>query len=126
MPARRRTGIRGGDGRIQTRNLKRLGENPSIATIANSTKQLMFSTILEPPVHRNRSSAGNASALRTWLAAAARRLAGHAKAPMAPAARNRAREAEAVRTLAHTHRATDRGFADDLYAAAARHESTAN
>ena len=82
----------------------------------------MFSTILEPPVHGNRSSAGNSSALRTWLAAAARRLAGRATAPGAAAPRDRAREAEAVRALAHTYRTTDRGFADDLYAAAERHE----
>ena len=82
----------------------------------------MFSTILRPPVRGNRSPAGNASAPTTWLAAAARRLAGRGKAPGTPAPRDRAREAEAVRALAHTYRATDRGFADDLYAAAARHE----
>jgi hypothetical protein len=75
----------------------------------------MFSTILERPVHGNRSSAGNSSALRTWLTAAARRLAGRGTAPGAPAPRDRVREAEAVRALAHTYRATDRGFADDLY-----------
>ena len=82
----------------------------------------MFSTTLEPPVHGNRSWAGNASALRTWIAAAARRLTEHLTAPGAPAPRDRAREAAAVRALAHTYRATDRGFAEDLYAAADRHE----
>ena len=86
----------------------------------------MFSTILESPVHGNRASAGNSSALRTWLAAAARRLAGRGTAPRAPAPRNRVREAEAVRALAHTYHATDRGFADDLYAAAERHERAAD
>jgi len=82
----------------------------------------MSSTILELPVHGNRSLAGNASALSTWLAAAARRLGGRGTAPGAPAPRDRAREAEAVRALAHTYYATDRGFADDLYTAADRHE----
>ena len=82
----------------------------------------MFSTILELPVHGNGSSAGKAPALRTWLAAAARRLVERGAAPVTPAPRDLAREAEAVRALAHTYRATDRGLADDLYAAAARHE----
>jgi hypothetical protein len=81
----------------------------------------MFSTTLESPVHGNRSSAGKASALRTWLAAA-RRLVERRAAPPVPAARDRAREAAAVRALAHTYRNTDRGFAADLYAAADRHE----
>jgi hypothetical protein len=86
----------------------------------------MFSTILEPPVHGNRSSAGKASAPRTWVAAAAQRLAGRGTTPVALAQRDRAREAEALRALAYTYRATDRGFADDLYTAAERHERAAD
>jgi len=86
----------------------------------------MSTTILEPPVHGIRSSAGNSSDLRTWLAAAARRLAGRGPAQEAAAPRDRVREAEAVRALAYTYSATDRGFADDLYAAAERHERAAN
>ena len=38
------------------------------------------------------------------------------------APRDHAAEAEAVRTLAERYRATDPGFANDLYAAANRHE----
>ena len=86
----------------------------------------MFSTTLEPPVHGNRSSAGNATALRIWLAAAARRLVERRAAPVAPAPRDRAREAEEVRALAHTYRDTVPRFADDLYAAAERHERAAD
>jgi hypothetical protein len=41
---------------------------------------------------------------------------------VAPAPRDPEREAEAVRALAFTYRVTDRGFADELYAAAERHE----
>ena len=83
----------------------------------------MVSTPLESPFHANRPSAGNASTLRTWLAAAALRLAGRGAAPQATAAHDRAHEAAAVRALAHSYRHTDRGFSADLYAAAARHES---
>ncbi|MDQ6780531.1 MAG: hypothetical protein M3Z37_05175 [Candidatus Eremiobacteraeota bacterium] len=91
-------------------------------TIPNFTKQLMFSTTLEPPVHGNRSPAGNTTALRIWLAAVARRLVERRAASVAPAPRDRVREAEAVRALAHTYRDMDPRFADDLYAAADRHE----
>ena len=86
----------------------------------------MSTTILESPVHGNRASAGNSSDLSTWLAAATRRLAGRGTTPVAAAPRDRAREAEAVRALAYTYSATDRGFADDLYAAAERHERVAD
>lgn len=46
-----------------------------------------------------------------------------ARANAAP--RTRAEEAAFVRALADRHRRTDRGFADDLVAAANRHESAA-
>ena len=81
----------------------------------------MFSTPFEPPVHGNPALAGNASAPSTWLAAAVRRLVERAAAPV-PAPRDRAREAEEVRALASTYCDTDPRFADDLYAAAERHE----
>jgi hypothetical protein len=42
-----------------------------------------------------------------------------------PAALQARREAAAVRAMADTYRATDPGFASDLYAAASRHEMTA-
>jgi hypothetical protein len=86
----------------------------------------MVSTILEPPVGGDDSPAGNLPALTTRLAAAGRRLAWGRMAPAAPGLRDRAREAEAVRALAHTYYATDRRFADDLYAAAQRHELAAD
>jgi len=89
----------------------------------------VFKPTHEPvPVHGNRSSVGRASALRTWLEWAARRLVdrnrGAALVPLAP--RNRDGEAEAVRAMAYTYRVTDRRFADELYAAAERHERAAD
>jgi hypothetical protein len=58
----------------------------------------------------------------------ARRLVhrGHRAAPLTPAPRNRDREAETVRAMAYTYRVTDRRFADELYAAAERHERAAD
>ncbi len=46
-------------------------------------------------------------------------------APVTPAPRDRAREAEAVRAIAYIYRVTDQRHADDLYAAAERHERAA-
>ncbi len=56
----------------------------------------------------------------TWLAAMTRWLALRATAAAAPA--DRAREAEEVRAMAFALRDTDPRFADDLFAAADRHE----
>jgi hypothetical protein len=117
----RRHAIRTGDGCIHKRNFHKLGENPKLWR-SQSTKQIMFNTTLDRPAHGSGSSGANASTLNTWLAAA-RRLAGRDKVPVA---RDRAREAEALRELAYTYRDRDRGFADDLYAAASRHENTAD
>ena len=81
-----------------------------------------------PPIDGNRLSAGSASTLRSWIESAARRLVnrGHRAAPVTPAPRNCDREAEAVRAMAYTYRVTDRRFADELYAAAERHERAAD
>jgi hypothetical protein len=89
----------------------------------------MFKPTHEPVlVHGSRSSAGRASALRTWLEWAARRLVDRngVAAPVTLGPRNRDREAEAVRAVAYTYRVTDRRFADELYAAAERHERAAD
>ena len=81
-----------------------------------------------PPIDGNRHSAGRTSTPRSWIESAARRLVnrGRRAAPTSPAPRNRDREAEAVRAMAYTYRVTDRRFADELYAAAERHERAAD
>ena len=89
----------------------------------------MFNIAHEPPkIEGNRLSPGRESTLRNWIESAARRLVhrGHRAAPVTPAPRNRDREAEAVRAMAYTYRVTDRRFADELYAAAERHERAAD
>lgn len=65
-----------------------------------------------------------------WAALAAAALVGALRflfarpsATARSAERTRADEAEAVRRLAAQYQATDPGFAEDLYAAANRHES---
>lgn len=60
------------------------------------------------------------SPLGAWFLAAWHRLT--ATPPKTPPARDRAREAAEVRAWATQVRATDPSFADDLYAAADRHE----
>jgi hypothetical protein len=82
----------------------------------------MFKTPSDLPARGDRPWAGSAPTPKSWLAAAARRLSRRPPAPVAPAPRDPEREAEAVRALAFTYRVTDRGFADELYAAAERHE----
>jgi hypothetical protein len=54
----------------------------------------------------------------------ARALAGLRLRQPASAAQTGARDAEAVRALADRYRRSDPGFASDLYAAAARYESS--
>ena len=124
----------------------RIRENPSILTVKSGprfayhdgatagcparppwanpkfTEQLMFNLPSDLPAHSDCRWAGRASTPKSWLAAAARTLSRCPAAAVAPAPRDAEREAEAVRALAFTYRVTDRGFADELYAAAERHE----
>jgi hypothetical protein len=89
----------------------------------------MFNIAHEPPpIDGKRPSGGGASTLRSRLGSAVRRWVdrGRRAAPATAAPRNRDREAEAVRAIAYTYRVTDRRFADELYAAAERHERTAD
>jgi hypothetical protein len=62
------------------------------------------------------------SALRAWLRAGWRLVRWQA-APSAPVPRDLAREAAEVRAWAETVRRGDPRFADDLFAAADRHEA---
>ncbi len=61
------------------------------------------------------------SPLGTWLIAALRRLVSPSAATPVP--NRREREAAEVRAYAQSIRGTDRRLADDLFAAADRHES---
>ena len=62
------------------------------------------------------------SPLGAWLAQALRRLVRRRRPSMPEAGGDRVREAAAVRDYAMSVRNTDRRFADDLFAAADRHE----
>lgn len=64
-----------------------------------------------------------APAWRSLLQAAASRFGLRATRPADAAAAKAARELAEVRALADRYRRSDPGFASDLYAAAARHES---
>lgn len=62
------------------------------------------------------------SPLGAWLAQAVRRMVRRRRPPMPAASGDRVREAAALRDYAMTVRDSDRRFADDLFAAADRHE----
>ena len=83
----------------------------------------MTTATLHANVQRSRFAHLALEALTRWLPAAwrvapppARRVTAHNRVESA------AREAQQVRSLAHSYSRTDPGFAADLYAAAARHE----
>ncbi len=73
-------------------------------------------TTLHSKVQRNRFAQHAFAALTSWLPAALR-----AASPVRPSTAER--EAAAVREMAYAYSKTDPGFADDLYAAANRHEA---
>lgn len=62
------------------------------------------------------------SPLGVWLAQVVRRLVRRRRPPMPAASGDRVREAAALRDYAMRLRSTDRRFADELLAAADRHE----
>jgi len=75
----------------------------------------------EPNRYANLAIHAGPSPLGTWLKAALMRLM--APAPAKPRLRNRESEAAEVRAWADVVRRTDPRFADDLFAAADRHEA---
>jgi hypothetical protein len=79
---------------------------------------LSIRTLVPTPVRRPRGS--------EWAAQIALKIGGAAQRLWSlrkPKPMTRGQEAEAVRTLARSLVASDPGFAADLYAAAARHDS---
>jgi len=86
----------------------------------------MTTTTLQLEVQRSRFANLLLAALGAAVPATLGSLLGRDRAgPPASAADKAAREAQAVRDLARSYQKTDPGFAADLYAAASRHELTA-
>jgi hypothetical protein len=76
-------------------------------------------------IARRRAAPRSGAVLGPLLGAAVRALTQIFAMPSSQPSDRAAREAGAVRMLAHRYRDTDRGFAADLYAAADRHEEAA-
>ena len=81
----------------------------------------MIYTHTESSRFANVAMHGGPSPIGVWLKAALRRLMTTSAKPPAP--RDPVREAAEVRAWAETVRRTDPRFADDLFAAADRHET---
>ncbi len=94
----------------------------STATTIHSTLEYTASPKAQNAVGGAQPSRLKAVGRAIWnaLEDMGRRRAAQQMRYLAP--RDHAAEAEAVRTLAERYRATDPGFASDLYAAANRHE----
>ena len=86
----------------------------------------MTATTLQLEVQRSRFAHLLLAALGAAVPATLGSLIGRDRAgPAANPADKAAREAQAVRDLARSYQKTDPGFAADLYAAASRHELSA-
>ena len=77
---------------------------------------------LDQPAQSQRRTSGFASTPRVWLAAARRRFSQRPAQQLTPAPRDPEREADAVRSLAYAYLGKDPRFAQELFAAAERHE----
>jgi hypothetical protein len=77
---------------------------------------------LDQPAQSQRRTSGFASTPRVWLAAARKRFSQRPAQQLTPAPRDPEREADAVRSLAYAYLGKDPRFAQELFAAAERHE----